>query len=138
MVLYNKKFQKNERALDLLMDLYKEQRRIYNKTVKAGEEAKEVNLAEPKEQEGEAKEEEKDHPKEEDKDAVEIASEHSETEKVQEELSVYSDDPVSAELRKIRRRRNINVQLATTMVEIMQLYATRREKEKSFRFETEA
>ena len=69
--------------------------------------------------------------------AVEIVSEDSEPEKTRPKVVIPSD-AVSDAIRPLRKKRDIRVMLSNTMMEIMQIYASKRDKIKSKRFQNEA
>lgn len=143
---YYKKFQKHEKALEVLMDVYKAERKIYNATVKKSDQisalVEEPKSASPRKAGDEAKvvemdqEDQKEEEKDVHNDAVEIVTEKSEQDKERSYQILQSQ--LSKRLESVRKSRNIKVRLGMTMIEIMSIYGTKRDKLKARRFKDEA
>jgi tetratricopeptide (TPR) repeat protein len=136
LAIYYKKFQKHDEALKVLMDVYKEERKIYNQNknkeqqissiseevtqqTKTEEEAKVVQVSDQDEQ-----------PQVLINDGVAIAEE----ELVEDKPTLAHSKSVS----KDKQNRNIQVRLGTTMTEIMNVFSMKRDKVKAHRFREEA
>ena len=136
LAIYYKKFQKHDEALKVLMDVYKEERKIFNQNknkeqqissiseevtqqTKTEEEAKVVQVSDQDEQ-----------PQVLINDGVAIAEE----ELVEDKPTLAHSKSVS----KDKQNRNIQVRLGTTMTEIMNVFSMKRDKIKAHRFREEA
>lgn len=128
------------------MSVYKAERKIYNATAKNSDQisalVEEPKAESPRKVNEETKivevdqEDQKEENKEAPTDAVEIATENSEQEKAHTHSLVQSE--LSKRLEGIRKSRNIKVRLGMTMIEIMTIYGTKRDKLKARRFKDEA
>lgn len=134
---YFKKFQKLDKALTVLLDVYKQERKIYNAEVKGKDRIQSV-VADANE-EGFSPIVQKD-----DKKVIELSEDRQDGVQIQNEEQEQSPgkptnkDTFTIEKQKLKRSRNINVRLGLTMIEIMSIYASKRDKVKAQRFKEDA
>lgn len=137
---YYKKFQKYEKALEVLMNVYKAERKIYNDSAKQSEQIEpivEENLEKSTKEEQPAAEGE-NKVEEIEQDDKEPIVENEEASPTDTQAYIVTDTPLAKKVREIKKSRNINVRLAITMIEIMNIYSSKREKQKAKRFQEEA